>query len=104
MEGLYLVILGVVMFTLIVLALVLIILFARSKLVPSGKVKININDEDAYETARKLAKEERIFVGMSSGAAMFVALQKVKEMKKGLVVVLLHDGGEKYLSTTLFSE
>jgi Na+-transporting NADH:ubiquinone oxidoreductase subunit F len=45
MEGLYLVILGVFMFTLIVLALVLIILFARSKLVPSGKVKININDD-----------------------------------------------------------
>ena len=41
---------------------------------------------------------------MSSGAAMFVALQKVKELKDGLVVVLLPDGGEKYLSTVLFSE
>ena len=66
--------------------------------------KINIKDEDAYETARKLAKQEGIFVGMSSGAAMFVALQKVRELKHGLVVVLLPDGGEKYLSTTLFSE
>jgi cysteinyl-tRNA synthetase len=66
--------------------------------------KINIKDEYAYETARKLAKQEGIFVGMSSGAAMFVALQKVKELKNGLVVVLLPDGGEKYLSTTLFSE
>ena len=66
--------------------------------------KINIKDEDAYETARKLAKQEGIFVGMSSGAAMFVALQKVRELKNGLVVVLLPDGGEKYLSTTLFSE
>ena len=65
--------------------------------------KINIKDEDAYETARKLAKQEGIFVGMSSGAAMFVALQKVRELKNGLVVVLLPDGGEKYLSTTLFS-
>ena len=66
--------------------------------------KVNIKDEDAYETARKLAKQEGIFVGMSSGAAMFVALQKVRELKHGLVVVLLPDGGEKYLSTTLFSE
>ncbi len=66
--------------------------------------KINIKDEDAYETARKLAKQEGIFVGMSSGAAMFVALQKVRELKHGLVVVLLPDAGEKYLSTTLFSE
>lgn len=66
--------------------------------------KINIKDEDAYETARKLAKQEGIFVGMSSGAAMFVALQKVRELKNGLVVVLLPDGGERYLSTTLFSD
>ena len=66
--------------------------------------KVNIKDEDAYETARKLAKQEGIFVGMSSGAAMFVALQKVKELKHGLVVVLLPDGGERYLSTTLFNE
>jgi len=58
--------------------------------------KLNIKDEDAYEMARKLAKEEGIFVGMSSGAAMFVALQKVKELKDGLVVVLLPE--------TLFSE
>ena len=60
--------------------------------------KVNIKDEDAYETARKLAKQEGIFVGMSSGAAMFVALQKVRELKHGLVVVLLPDGGEKYLA------
>ncbi len=66
--------------------------------------KINIKDEDAYETARKLAKQEGIFAGMSSGAAMFVALQKIKELKNGFIVVLLPDGGEKYLSTTLFSE
>ena len=66
--------------------------------------RIIVEDEPAYETARKLAKEEGIFVGMSSGAAMFVALQKAKELKEGLIVVLLPDGGEKYLSTPLFSE
>ena len=65
--------------------------------------KINIKDEDAFETARKLAKEEGIFTGMSSGAAMFVALQKIKEIRReGLMVVLLPDGGERYLSTNLF--
>ena len=65
--------------------------------------KIIIKDEDAYETAKKLALEEGLFVGMSSGAAMFVALQKAKELGKGkTIVVLLPDGGEKYLSTNLF--
>jgi len=64
--------------------------------------KVYIKDEDAYEMARKLAKEEGIFAGMSSGAAMFVALQKAKELKRGLIVVILPDGGEKYLSTPLY--
>jgi cysteinyl-tRNA synthetase len=65
--------------------------------------KINILDEDAYEMSRRLAREEGIFVGMSSGAAMFVALQKAKLLEKGLIVVILPDGGERYLSTELFA-
>lgn len=64
--------------------------------------KINVHDEDAYETSRQLAKKEGIFVGMSSGAAMHIAMKKAKELKKGTIVVLLPDGGEKYLSTVLF--
>ncbi len=52
--------------------------------------------------ARVLAREEGLFVGMSSGAGMHVALEKAKGLKKGVVVVLLPDGGERYLSTTLF--
>ncbi|MBU1160427.1 pyridoxal-phosphate dependent enzyme, partial [Patescibacteria group bacterium] len=64
--------------------------------------KINIKDEDAYATTRELVKQEGIFVGMSSGAAMYVALQKIKKLKKGLVVALLPDTGERYLSTKLF--
>ncbi len=64
--------------------------------------KININDKDAYETARIIAKKEGIFCGMSSGAAMFVALKKAEKLNNGLIVVLLPDGGEKYLSTPLF--
>lgn len=66
--------------------------------------KIYIDDEYAYEMARKLAKEEGLFVGMSSGAAMHVALEKAKELEKGLIVVILPDTGERYLSTNLFKE
>ena len=64
--------------------------------------KINVRDEDAFETARLLGIREGIFSGMSSGAAMYAALQKVKQMRKGLIVVMLPDGGEKYLTTQLF--
>ena len=63
---------------------------------------VNIDDEDAYETARRLAREEGIFVGMSSGAAMYVALEQAKRLDEGVVVVVLPDGGDRYLSTQLF--
>jgi len=66
--------------------------------------KVYIKDEDAYEMARKLTKEEGIFAGMSCGAAMYVALEKAKELESGMIVVLLPDGGEKYLSTPLFKD
>lgn len=64
--------------------------------------KINIKDKDAFRMAKKLAKEEGIFAGISSGAAIFVALEKIKKIKKGLMVVLLPDSGERYLSTNLY--
>ena len=55
------------------------------------------------EAARRVTKEEGLFVGMSSGAVMHVALQKAKEIGKGKVVVaVLPDNGDKYLSTLLF--
>jgi cysteinyl-tRNA synthetase len=66
--------------------------------------KINIDDEEAFETARRLAKEEGLFVGMSSGAAMAVAIDQARKMTSGTVVVILPDSGERYLSTTLFAE
>ncbi|MDM7997176.1 MAG: cysteine--tRNA ligase [Acidobacteriota bacterium] len=64
--------------------------------------KVNIKDEDAYETSRLLARAEGLFVGMSSGAAAYVALQLAKDLPRGVLVVILPDGGERYLSTTLF--
>ncbi|KMY68662.1 cysteinyl-tRNA synthetase [Desulfocarbo indianensis] len=70
---------------------------------PSEVARIEFVDDDAaYETARKLAREEGIFVGMSAGASMRVALDLAAEMETGTIVVLLPDGGERYLSTPLF--
>jgi cysteinyl-tRNA synthetase len=53
--------------------------------------------------ARSLAKTEGLLVGMSSGAAMAVALKEAQQMNAGTVVVVLPDGGERYLSTSLFA-
>ena len=65
--------------------------------------KVNIDDEEAFEMARSLAKSEGLLVGMSSGAAMAAALKEAQQMRAGTVVVLLPDGGERYLSTSLFA-
>ena len=65
--------------------------------------KVNIRDEDAFAMTKALAREEGLFVCMSSGAAAFIALQMAKELDEGVIVVLLPDGGERYLSTPLFS-
>ena len=64
--------------------------------------KVNIKDENAYETSRLLAREEGLFVGMSAGAAAYVALELARDLLQGMIVVILPDGGERYLSTTLF--
>ena len=65
---------------------------------------VNIEDEEAFHTTRRLAREEGIFAGMSSGAAMAVALKVAQEIKGGLIVVIFPDGGERYLSTNLFMD
>jgi len=67
---------------------------------------IAVKHEDAGLTARRLAKEEGILAGISSGAALWAALQAGgKEQAKGkTIVVLLPDTGERYLSTWLFHE
>ena len=63
---------------------------------------IMVETEEAYETARRIVKEEGIFVGMSSGAAMLAAIKVAESLDDGLVVVIFPDRGEKYLSTDLF--
>ncbi|MEJ2683981.1 MAG: cysteine synthase A [Candidatus Sulfobium sp.] len=65
--------------------------------------KINVNDNDAFETTRMLAVKEGIFAGMSSGAAVFGALKVAGRIDKGRVVVILPDRGDRYLSTALFT-
>ncbi|GAG45214.1 unnamed protein product, partial [marine sediment metagenome] len=63
---------------------------------------IMVKTEDAFEIARQIVKKEGIFVGMSSGAAMYAAIEVAKSIKSGLIVVIFPDRGEKYLSTNLF--
>ncbi|EDP75283.1 cysteine synthase B [Hydrogenivirga sp. 128-5-R1-1] len=67
---------------------------------------IFVETEDAYEWARRLVKEEAIFVGQSSGAALWACIKLARELtergEKGVIVTVFPDGGEKYLTTALF--
>ena len=66
---------------------------------------ITVANEDAMDTARRLATKEGVLVGISSGAAMFAAIElgKRPEVKGKTIVVILPDTGERYLSTELFN-
>jgi cysteine synthase B len=63
---------------------------------------IMIESEDAFEVTRQIAREEGIFAGMSSGAALYAALKVASEIDSGTIVTIFPDRGEKYLSTELF--
>jgi len=61
-----------------------------------------VGNRDAVLGVRRLMREEGIFAGLSSGAALHVALRAAAEMREGSIVVLLADGGWKYLSTGIY--
>jgi cysteine synthase B len=67
-------------------------------------ITIMVETEAAYEMTRQIVSQEGIFVGMSSGAAMYAAVEIAKQIKSGTIVVIFPDRGEKYLSTKLFKE
>ncbi len=69
---------------------------------------IFVETEEAYEWARRLVKEESLFVGQSSGAALAACVKIARELsergEKAVIVTVFPDGGERYLSTALFEE
>ncbi|MCR5148547.1 MAG: cysteine synthase A [Eubacterium sp.] len=67
---------------------------------------IPVSNEDAFEAARKIGRDEGILVGISSGAALYAAtiLAQRPENKGKIIVALLPDSGDRYFSTTLFTE
>jgi cysteine synthase B len=67
-------------------------------------ITIMVETEVAYETTRQIVEKEGIFVGMSSGAAMYATIQLAMKIGSGIIVVVFPDRGEKYLSTNLFKK
>ena len=67
---------------------------------------MTVSDENAYISGREIARYEGILVGITSGAAMYVAakLAKREENKGKVIVALLPDSGDRYLSTAMFTE
>lgn len=65
-----------------------------------------VTDADAMATGRALAREEGLLVGISSGAAVWAAAQLAKRPENAgkMIVALLPDGGERYLSTPMFAD
>lgn len=63
---------------------------------------IEVNEQDARTIARRLVKEEGIFSGMSSGGSVYAALQTARKLDRGVIVCIICDRGDRYLSSDLF--
>jgi len=64
--------------------------------------KISVSEKEAVKTTRDLAKKEGIFCGMSGGGAVFASLKVASKLKKGFIVTIIPDLGDRYLSSDLF--
>ncbi|TNJ46198.1 cysteine synthase CysM [Tamlana fucoidanivorans] len=65
-------------------------------------IVVDVSEEEAKNTTIKLAKEEGVFAGMSSGGSVYCALQIAEEINEGVIVAIICDRGDRYLSSTLF--
>lgn len=65
-------------------------------------LKITVSDNDAFTTAKRLSRHEGLFLGLSSGASIYAAIQVGKKLESGNILVIAPDGGERYLSTGVF--
>jgi cysteine synthase B len=65
---------------------------------------VDVKTPEAKRMARELAREEGLFVGISAGAAVTAALKVARDLKEGVVVALLADGGFKYASAPFWTE
>ena len=63
---------------------------------------LTVRTEDAHEMTRRLSREEGLFAGISSGAALVAALAVARELERGVVVTVFPDAGYKYLSDRLW--
>jgi len=73
-------------------------IFDRSRI---DKV-ISVDEQDARRITKRLAKEEGIFAGMSSGGAVYASLELAKDLEEGVIVCIICDRGDRYLSSDLF--
>ncbi len=65
-------------------------------------IVVDVSEEDAKATTIKLAKEEGVFAGMSSGGSVFSALKIAEQIDSGVLVAIICDRGDRYLSSSLF--
>ncbi|WP_372752246.1 cysteine synthase CysM [Mariniflexile sp.] len=72
--------------------------FNRSKV----DVVVDVSEQDAKATTQRLAKEEGVFAGMSSGGSVYCALKIAETIEEGIIVAIICDRGDRYLSSTLF--
>lgn len=64
--------------------------------------KLMLDDDEAFRMGRELARAEGLFMGISSGAALWGALNIARRIDRGTIVVVFPDGGERYMTTPLF--